>query len=175
MMKNPPALSLAQKLYWGSRASYSELLPLEKTITTKHHSFEIIPVKGHAPDMIVLYEPDKKWLFSADLYINSRMGYFLESENIYEQITSIRKVLHLDFDTLFCSHNPQIEGGKAKLTAKLEFLESFVDDVSRLHRQGLTEKEIFKALRLNELKVIKLLSGGALSKMNMVRSVVRGE
>ena len=124
MMKNPPALSFAQKLTWGSRGPYHHIVELEGQLKTKQYSFEIIPIPGHASDMVALYEPDRQWLFSADLFINTYIGYFIENESVADQIESTKKVLQLDFKVMFCGHNPQFENPKQPLTKKLEFLES---------------------------------------------------
>ncbi|MGD1891099.1 MAG: MBL fold metallo-hydrolase [Cyclobacteriaceae bacterium] len=86
MMKDPPKLSFAQKIAWGDRASQSDLIPKYDTVETNNFSFNIIPIPGHAPDMVALYEPNRQWLFSADLYINSYIDYFLADESIADQI-----------------------------------------------------------------------------------------
>jgi len=175
LMKQPPAISFAQKMLWGQRPPYTDLKPISEVLQTKEHTFNIMPIPGHAADMVALYEPDKKWLFSADLYINSYIGYFLANENIAQQMASLKLALALDFNTLFCGHNPQLQGGKAKLQEKLRFLKTFYDRVAEQHHSGLSPKQIFKTLRLKENVFVKLLSNGQLSKMNMVRSVVRSE
>lgn len=173
MMKSPPKQSFAQKVYWGVRGPQHNLIPVSDVLRTESHEFQIISVPGHSDDMAVLYEPNKKWLFSADLYINSRIGYFIKKESIRQEIESINSVLELDFDVLFCGHNPQLKNGKKKLQEKLEYLEKFRSNVSELYEKGMSESEIFKSMNLKELNVIKLLSAGELCKMNMVRSVIR--
>lgn len=173
MMKDPPKISLAQKLTWGSRPAFREIIPKNQTIKTNKYCFEIIPVPGHAKDMVALYEPNKKWLFSADLYINSYIDYMLENESIADQIESVQRVLQLDFEELFCSHKPRLANGKEHLTKKLNFLESFFNDVSQLYKQGFTDQEIFEKLKFKENRFVKFLSGGSLSKINMVKSVIR--
>ncbi len=173
LMKNPPKLSLAQQVTWGNRPPFHDLIPISDTIKTNKFCFDLIPIPGHAPDMVALYEPDRKWLFSADLYINSYIGYFLKDESIREQIESTKKILQLDFKVMFCSHNPQLKNSKQQLSKKLSFLESFFDDVATFHRQGCSPKEIFKRLNLRENLFIKIFSQGHLSKMNMVKSVIR--
>ena len=124
IMKNPPPLSLAQKLTWGNREPYHAISEVGNVIKTRNYSFNVIAIPGHASDMIALYEPDKKWLFSADLYINSYIGYFLSNESISTQIESIKNILQLDFKVMFCSHNPQLKNAKKQLSKKLYFLES---------------------------------------------------
>lgn len=173
MMKDPPEISLAQKLTWGDRESYDELIPKKDSIETPKFNFQIIPIPGHADDMVALYEPDMGWLFSADLYINSYIDYFLENESMQEQINSIQKILKLDFNEMFCSHKPQLTNGKRQLTKKLGFLESFFGDVSTLYQKGYSSSGIFKELGLKENWFVKFLSGGKLSKLNMVKSVIR--
>lgn len=173
IMKNPPKLSLAQKLTWGDREPCYDLKPIHEVIETNKFHFRLIPIPGHSPDMVALYEPERKWLFSADLFIHSSIGYVLNDESIMDQIESTRTVLKLDFDVMFCSHRPQLSNAKHKLKSKLNFLESFFHDVSMLYDKGYSPKEIFNRLRLKENWYVKLLSGGKLSKMNMVKSVIR--
>lgn len=173
IMKNPPPISFAQKITWGKRPPVIDLKPKVDFIETKNHRFALIPIPGHAPDMVGLYEPDKKWLFSADLYLNSYIGYYLRDESMKQQIASIKRVLELDFDVMFCAHNPQFTNAKGQLSKKLNFLESFYDDVANLHQKGLSAKEIFKQLNFQEDWFITTISGGALSRKNMVKSVIR--
>ncbi|MEL7006494.1 MAG: MBL fold metallo-hydrolase [Bacteroidota bacterium] len=164
VMKAPPPLSLAQKLVWGVRPSYSDLISTEEVLTTDNNRFSLIPIPGHAEDMVALYEPNMGWLFSADLYINSYIGYFLKSESIDQQITSLKKVLNIDFQTLFCSHNHPINDGKQKLDEKLDYLLNFRSKVIELYQQGNNTKQIFKLLKLKEHGFTYLISHGELLK-----------
>ena len=173
MMKNPAPISWAQKLTWGDRPAYHDLTPIEREIQTKHHTFQIIPIPGHASDMAALYEPERKWLFSADLFINSYISFTLHNESIKDQIESIRRILKLEFDVMFCSHNPKLDDPKKSLRKKLNFFEELYSGVERLHAKGYSPKAIFRELKLREDWVTRLLSGGDLSKMNMVRSAIR--
>ena len=173
IMKEPPKLSFAQKLTWGDRPGQKDLIPIQEKIATKRFSFHIIPIPGHAPDMVALYEPNRQWLFSADLYINSYIDYFLKDESIADQIESTKKILALDFKVMFCAHKPQLKNGKQQLAKKLRFLESFFHEVSLLYQQGYSAHEIFRSLKLKENWFVKMLSGGNLSKLNMVKSVIR--
>lgn len=172
IMKKPPKISFIQKVMYGERSAHNTLIPTGDIIETKNFQFQVIPVPGHASDMVCLYEANRKWLFSADLYVNSYIGYFLATESVFEQIESTRKILNLDFDTMFCAHNPQLENGKDQLNKKLEFLETFFQNVKSLYLKGYSESEIFNELKLKENKLVKLLSGGQLSKLNMVKSVI---
>ena len=173
MMKVPPRMSFPRRLLWGVREPYNDLIPVSGQVKTNKYCFEVISTPGHAPDMAVLFEPDKKWLFSADLFVNTYIGYMLDDESIAAQIESTRKILKLDFEVMFCAHNPQLKQGKDQLAKKLNFLESFFDKVATQHQKGLSAKQIMKRLKLKEDWLVRTISGGQLSKLNMVKSVIR--
>ncbi len=173
LMLSPPKISLVQKVVWGDRPAFEEIEVKSDVIQTPHFNFQIIPAPGHAPDMTVLHEPDQGWLFSADLYLNSYISYFLESESMAEQIGSIKKILQLDFGPLFCAHNPKLKNGKQSLQKKLQFLEDFFGQASDLHAKGYPIQEIFKKMSLKENHEVNFLSRGKLSRMNMLKSVLK--
>ncbi|MEL7221699.1 MAG: MBL fold metallo-hydrolase, partial [Bacteroidota bacterium] len=171
LMENPPKISLAQKMVWGNRPAFFDLIPIKDSIQTPNYQFKCIPIPGHAPDMLALYEPSQRWLFSADLYVYHYISYFLYSEEMATQITSIKRVLELDFELLLCGHNPQHKDAKKKLQRKLNFLESFYQQAAQAYQQGLNARQIFKKMKLKENWYVRLLSNGALSSMNMVKAV----
>lgn len=173
VMKAPPAISWAQYIFWGDRPAFTGMTPVGDYLKTPHHHFQLIAVPGHTDDMMVLYEPEQGWLFSADLYVNFYINFMLKSESIATQITSIKKVLPLDFDYLLCAHNPQQTKAKRKLERKLEFLENFQGEVKYWHEQGHSARQIFRKMKLKEEWLVRLLSNGALSKRNMVDMVIR--
>jgi glyoxylase-like metal-dependent hydrolase (beta-lactamase superfamily II) len=176
LMQNPEKISMAQKMVWGDRPACHTITPITtNVISTPNHQFELIPIPGHAPEMIALYEPQQRWLFSADLYVHDYISYFLHSEEMATQIASIKKILELDFELLLCGHNPKLTGGKERLARKLAFLESFYQQVAAEYQHGLNAQQIFKKLQLRENWYVRLLSQGALSKLNMVKSVIRDE
>ncbi len=77
-----------------------------------------------------------------------------------QQIKSIEKILSLDFEILFCSHNPQFKQGKKLLEKKLQFFQQFYQDVAELQHQDLNANQIFKKLNLKEKWKVRLMSLG---------------
>ena len=173
IMKSPPPISFAQQLTWGKRAAFHEIEPISGTISTPNFQFQIISVPGHSADMVVLYEPNRKWLFSADLYVNYYIAYFMKAESLSQQIHSIKKVLELDFDILLCGHNPQFKDGKELFTKKLQFFEDFYTKAKGHYQKGLNASGILRAMNLKERWGIRLLSHGHLSRVNMIKAVIR--
>ncbi len=175
IMKNPPSISFAQWLTWGKTRANFDIQVIDNQINTQNYDFQVIPIPGHAVDMVCLYEANQGWLFSADLWVNEYIRYFMRTESMKQQIESIKKVLKLKFEALLCSHNPQFKEGKTKLRRKLQFLENFYGQVARLFHKGYTASSIFKQMQLKEGWQIRIMSGGELSTLNMVKSVIRDE
>jgi hypothetical protein len=92
---------------------------------------------------------------------------------MFTQIESIKKLLALDFDTLFCSHNPKVTGGKQRLQNKLQFFEDFVGKVSNYYHEGKKSKEIFTLMNMKENYYYKVITAGNFTAENMVKSVLK--
>ncbi|MEO1654766.1 MAG: MBL fold metallo-hydrolase, partial [Bacteroidota bacterium] len=133
------------------------------------------PIPGHSPDMLGLYEKNKGWFFSADVWVREYIRFFMRPESMKTQIASLKRVRELDFEVLLCSHNPQFENAKEKIQQKIDFLEDFYGQVARLDQKGLSPQAIMKEMQIKEYWELKILSGGFLSAINMVKSVIRDE
>ena len=174
LIQNPKRIEPARIMSWGQpKKATARALDLTKDVVTDHYKFEIIETPGHAIDQISLYEANKGWLFSGDIFVHHYIKAFMRDENILEQINSIKKLLQLEFDVLFCNHQPVFKKGKDRLSNKLDFLENFYTSVKTEHYKGKTPKQIMKSLQLKEQRMLKILSLGQLSQLNMVTSVIR--
>ena len=88
---------------------------------------------------------------------------------------SLKKVLKLNFDALFCAHNPCPENGKTKLQQKLQFLEDIVGQVQKLKDKGMNPKAIFKHMDSGKDRWVKLMTMGNVSFSNMLKSALQSE
>jgi glyoxylase-like metal-dependent hydrolase (beta-lactamase superfamily II) len=168
-MQKPFRILPYQHYAWGS-ALPLEMEPLPANVQSDH--IELIPIHapGHSRDLTVFWEKSKGWLFCGDLFIAERVKYFRSDEKMKDQIESLRKITALDFDRLFCAHNPPLENGKAKLQSKLQFLEDFYGSVKELHASGLDIDAIINKMGLKENYIMKVFCMGNLCMKNMVRS-----
>ena len=158
-----------QHYAWGSaRPVVMETLP--EIVQSGHINLEPIHTPGHSRDHTVFWEKNKGWLFSGDLFITERIKYFRADENMQDQIDSLIKVCQLDFDCLFCAHNPQIKNGKAKLQQKLQYLEDIIGRIKEFYTKGLGVNATIKEMGLKENYLLKAFCMGNLSMKNMVRS-----
>ena len=145
---------LYRRVAWGIRRP-ARVAPVDEWLETPRFRFRVIHTPGHSADHIALYEPNRRWLFSGDLYLDS-----------------LRRVISLEPELLFCQHRGRVEQGAAMLSRKLDFLLELGERIHELRRRGLDEAEIARALPGNDL-LWRVWTGGDFSKRNFVRAFSR--
>lgn len=168
-MRQPFKIFPYQHYAWGA-ALPLEMGSLPESVPSDQ--IELIPVHapGHSKDHTVFWEKNNGWLFSGDLFIAERIKYFRSDEKMKDEIDSLKKISALDFDSLFCAHNPQLKNGKAALQKKLQYFEDFYGRVQGLHGKGMDVNAIIREMGLKENYFMKAFCMGNLSMKNMVRS-----
>ena len=157
---------------FGAKHPRWDVIPFNDIIETDRFTFTPVPTPGHSQDHTVFLEKEQGWLFSGDLYLGERIKFFRADERFAEQIASLKKVLALDFDSLFCAHNPCLKNGKQKIKNKLQFLEDLYGNVRELVEKGHSAKAVIKALDPRNDRGLKLITMGNVSFANMVRSAM---
>lgn len=157
-------------IVWGK--SYGgETFPFPERIETEHYNFEVIPSPGHSDDMHIFYERKQGWLFSGDLFIAARRSYWRREEDPRITMETLKKILALDFDALFCGHSPLLKGGKEALKRKLAFLEEMREKAAGLDRQGMTIPQITKQLLGGE-GIFTYLTLGDFSRRRLIEGLL---
>ena len=158
---------------WGFFKT-ADVTPFDSDVVkTPQYSFDIIATPGHAVDQVSFHEPNEGWLFSGDIFVHDYIKMFMRDEIIGDQILSIRRLLELDFDKMFCNHQPVMSDPKTRLRNKLNFLEDFYGKVAEQYRQGHSVKQIMKELGYKDNRLMTFISWGEMSRSNMVRSVIK--
>jgi glyoxylase-like metal-dependent hydrolase (beta-lactamase superfamily II) len=161
-----------QHLVWGKS---DPLVLKELPAMVDSNRYKLVPghTPGHSKDHTVFWEKTNGWLFSGDLFLGQRIKFFRADEKIADQIESLKNVLKVDFDTLFCAHNPCPRNGKTKLGQKLQFLEDVIGQVQQLKDAGLNLKEVVRRLDSGKDRWVKWFTMGNVSYANMLRSAYR--
>ena len=68
-----------------------------------------------------------------------------------------------------------MKNAKIHLKRKLDFLENFAQTVIEWHQKGYPPEQIMDQMGLKKNYWMRFISGGALSGLNMVKSVIRDE
>lgn len=160
---------LYRRLTWGKRPPFDPQ-PMPERLITDKYIFDVIDSPGHMRYHNIFHETNQGWLFTGDLYIGTKpvgAGY---DENMQDTIATIKKMLSLDFDTIFCAHSGIVRDGKAMLQKKLDFLLGVQDKVIALRQQGMDDHEIDKRLYPRKLPVT-IVSRGEYSSYNIVNTI----
>lgn len=163
---------LLQKLVWGSPMPV-ETQPLPQELCLSDGAQLIsLHTPGHAKDMHCFYLPRDGWLFSSDLYLSKSIRYLRSDESLEDLIASIRNVLQLDFEILFCPHRGILENGKQALKAKLENTLSLCTEAQRLFQRGEAIPRIVEKL-LGPEDMLARLTNYNFSKRNLISEALR--
>jgi ribonuclease/clavin/mitogillin len=164
-------IPLYRRLFWGERKAFRPK-PLPALVETEKHAFQVVHSPGHADDHVVLYNRERGWLFSGDAYLTSRPKTMIRGESVEQMIRSLRTILTLDFDTVFCCHAGVVEDGKEAMAAKLHYLEEVKGEVLRLHSKGYSAREICQMLYPHRYP-ITYFSGFEIAPIHIVKSVLQ--
>jgi glyoxylase-like metal-dependent hydrolase (beta-lactamase superfamily II) len=171
LLAAPPRLEFYRWLVWGQPAP-TQAEAMGEIFEIGHRRFTIIPTPGHCPDHVCLLEPESGWLFSGDLFIAERVKFLRADEDVPTALDSLRRVLALDFDTLFCSHAGIVRDGKAALRRKVDYWENLQGRARDLLRAGQSLESIRDQL-LGSESWMTTATRGHFSKLNLIRSLVR--
>lgn len=145
--------------------------PLGETVSTRHHTLQVIRTPGHSPDHVVLWLPERGWLFSADLYLMTRAKYVRRMDDVGQWVASLKKMLAYDFDTMFCAHAGHVPDAKAALRHKLAYWAEIQKQARDLAERGYTVRNIRERLLGNE-GYLTYWSRGHFSKVNLIEALL---
>lgn len=162
-----------RRLFWGWPEPCCGQ-PLNETdrVETEHYSFQVFYTPGHAPDHLCLYEAEKGWLFSGDLYVGGqdkalRLGY-----DIWQIIDSLKRMAALPIAVIYPGSARVREDPAQALESKIAYLEEMGERVLELNRQGRSIDSIAREL-FGGVTWIELVTLGNFSRRRLVRSYLR--
>ena len=144
-MAATPAIQYYRKFMWGD-APPSEGLRLNGEIKTPRFRFLVVDTPGHAPGHVSFFEPQQRWLFCGDLYLGEKLTGFMEGENIAEHLASLKKVISLDPEILFCGLKGRLNSAVERLKKKEKFWLELGREAIKLSSAGASGNEIMKRL-----------------------------
>lgn len=163
-------LHLYRRVMWGwPEPSQAQSVSDGEVIGTEHHRFQVIYTPGHSLDHICLYEPERGWLFSGDLFVGGRDRALRAGYDIWEIISSLKRIAALPATKLFPGSARVRDDPTAELTAKIAYLEELGERVLALHRQGRSVRGIIRAL-LGGPMLIEFITLGHFSRRRLVLS-----
>lgn len=164
-----------RRLFWGwPQPSQAKPLADGAILETEAFRFQVIYTPGHSPDHLCLYEPERGWLFTGDLFVGGRERALRSGYNIWQIIASLKRIAALPSTLMFPGSARIRENPKAELEAKIAYLEEFGSKVLDLHRKGWNVDAIVRTL-CGKPMFIELLTLGDFARRHLVLSYLRNE
>jgi glyoxylase-like metal-dependent hydrolase (beta-lactamase superfamily II) len=159
-----------RRLVWGQPRS-ATARPYGEVVTIGGSSFRAIPTPGHAADHHCLFDPQRRWLFSGDLFISTRVTHVRRSEDAATILSSLRRLQALDPALVICSHAGIVANARGAIERRIAFWEELGGQAASLAANGVALRTIRRRL-LGSEGAMMLLSCGDFSKTNLIRSLL---
>ncbi|HEX7184098.1 MAG TPA: MBL fold metallo-hydrolase [Thermoanaerobaculia bacterium] len=163
-------MPLYRKAVWGTPPRF-RAEPLGPVVEGEGFRLRVVPTPGHAFSHVCLFDEERRWLFSGDLYVHERVRYLRRVEDAWEHIESLHRVLALEPDLLICSHAGILENAQERLARKIRWWEDLAAEARALQEQGLSVTEITHRL-LGRDGLLAWASLGDFSQRNLIRSLL---
>lgn len=132
-------LQIYRRVFWGwPKPSIGQLITDGKLIETEKYSFQVIYTPGHSPDHLCLYEQNRGWLFTGDLFVGGRDRSLRVDYDIWQIIASLKLVEKLPLARLFPGCARVKDNPNKELADKIEYLEETGEKILELRKSGLS-------------------------------------
>jgi len=173
VMKNPRGTQPLQpyrRIMWGwPEPSIGQPVEDGQLIETEHYQFQVLYTPGHSPDHCCLYEPDRGWLFTGDLFVGGQDRALRIDYDIWQIIESLKRVAELPLSRLFPGSARVRDNPNQELAAKIAYLEETGDKVLNLHAKGMSARAIAKTI-FGAPIFIEFFTLGHFSRLGLVNS-----
>ena len=170
-INKPANLYPYQEEVWGYPIP-SQVNPLGKSISTEKFSFIVISTPGHDRDHVCLFESNRRWLFSGDLYVGTKPVVCRPMDHQWQILEDLKTVRDLKPRILFpAPGNVLVEPGE-KLDKVIAHLEVLGRQIEELHKTGLTIEAIRQQIFGQENPSAQRTQN-QFSSENMVKSFLR--
>jgi glyoxylase-like metal-dependent hydrolase (beta-lactamase superfamily II) len=157
-----------QEEVWGYPIP-SQVKEIGNNVRTEHFRLDVIYTPGHDRDHICLFERERRWLFSGDLFIGTRPKAIRPMNDIRQTIADLKKAKDLAPRFLFPAPGKVLTEPANVLEQSIEYLEGVGQKVINLHGQGLSPEEIVKQIFGNEYELAEFTQQ-QFSSINLVKS-----
>jgi endoribonuclease LACTB2 len=167
-IRAPERAGFYRRFVWGRMAALR--IPVFRF---EPGELQLVHLPGHSSDHHGVWDPDRETLFAGDLFLGVRVKVARPNEDVRLLAKSLREAQRLAPKTMFDSHRGLVPDPVAALTAKGDWLDETIGRIDDLAAEGLGERKIRDQV-LGPEDWIARASFGDLSKLNFVRSVLRG-
>ncbi len=159
-----------RRLMWGwPLPSQARELADGEVVRAGPYRLQVLYTPGHSPDHICLWEAERGFLFTGDLYVGGADRALRAGYDVWQIIASLKRLAVLPAKVLFPGAAKVRDNPAEVLASKIEHLERLGEKVLALDRKGKSVARIASAL-CGPPMFIELLTLGHFSRRHLVRS-----
>ena len=125
------------------RAHFDRELDASDAIESRSGTWQVVPLPGHSPAQIGLFEPQRRWLLSADLVFEGAIPYVefgAAADPLADHIASLDRALALGAERLLPGHGRPVDGGDV-VRERLTAARATAVDLVQIARDALADGE----------------------------------
>ena len=134
---------------------------------------EILPLPGHTPDHVVVWDADRRILVSGDLFLGVKVRVAHRHEAPRRLLQSLRRAAALEPRLLLDAHRGPVRDATAALRAKIAWMEETIGAIEARRASGEARRAIARVV-LGREGLVGYASGGEYSKLAFVDAVLSG-
>ncbi len=166
-------MPLYRRAVWGGRPRTFRAEPLGPVVEGEGYRLRVLPTPGHAFTHVCLFDEERRWLFSGDLYVHEKVKFLRKIEDVRVHLDSLRRVLALEPELLVCHHAGVLENARERLARKIAWWEGLAAEARALRDANFPVAAIARRL-LGREEFLTYASFGDFSKRNLIRSFLQG-
>jgi endoribonuclease LACTB2 len=167
MLRARSPIRLYRRLVWGRPSPFPEH---HQHFT--HPSLSLLHTPGHSDDHHVIWDAERRTLFSGDLWLGVRARVMHEHEEPHRIVRSLRRVAELEPRRMFDAHRGLVGDPRGAIAARITFLEDTIGEIERALATGRSERQVVREVLGGE-EFSALVSLGEYARRNFVRAVQR--
>jgi glyoxylase-like metal-dependent hydrolase (beta-lactamase superfamily II) len=170
IVARPGPIGRYRRVVWGRPRPFPDVA---RTPRFDDPALRLMHTPGHSADHHVVWDEARATVFAGDLFLGTRVRDARPDEDPRELAASLRRVLALAPETLYCAHRGLVVEPIPSLVRKAEWLAEMMGRTESLIRAGWSDRAVAREV-LGREGPPYYVSGGDLSRVNFVRAVRRG-
>jgi endoribonuclease LACTB2 len=167
LLRERPPIRLYRRLVWGRPPHFPD-----HHQPFAHPSLTLVPTPGHSDDHHVVWDAERRTLFSGDLWLGVRARVMHEHEEPQRIVRSLRRIAELQPRRMFDAHRGLVGDPVGAIAARIAFIEDTIGEIERALATGRSERQIVKEV-LGGDELSAWVSFGEYARLNFVRAVQR--
>ncbi len=166
-----------RRLFWGwpepsigsSLLDGASLSEASGNTWSSKYEFKVIYTPGHSEDHLCIFEAERGWLFSGDLFVGGKDRALRAGCDIWQIIESLKRISGLQITWLFPGSARVRKNPIQEIRDKIDYLLEIGGQVLDLHNKGWSDRDVIARV-CGGTMTVEWITLGHFSRRHLVRS-----